>query len=449
MKKENWMLIVFAFFLVILAIVNNKVIFHDSPEYISIAKNFAGIHNVDLFSTHSLLYPLMISPFLKLWPSLIMLKLINCVWVFLIGLVFLLWLKDKRAFIIFAFSPLVWRVSLEITPILPASFFFFLAYLFLKKEEIKYNFLYSGFFLGLSYAVYDPMIFVAAVFMLIYFWDKKFIAVITYLMFVLLGVMPRLILDYYLFHMPLYSIIRFFGTNTIISLGLYPGTTNIQLLSSFANQWMALLIVIAISPFLYKLHKLNFKENYREILFLTIAGLLLLVRCAMLKYFLLIAPIAIILLSKVISDKEIKWHALLSMIIIVALSWGFIFVNEERQIAKDLIQINADYQNLSYIVAGPYEAIELGSLYWGEKPYMAWYEDFMASKENRTALRGYRFAFDSKIKLRDTLVFSANFERNDNKTYKNYVIASIANLSNVSGFSQQKCYAVLCIYKYS
>ena len=127
MRKEYYWIGVFFAVLGIFAFLSTRMIFHDVPEYITIAKNFAGVNNIDLFSTHSLFYPLMISPFLKMWLSLIMIKLVNVFWLFLIALVLLFWLKDKRAFIIFAFSPLVWHLSVQTTPVLPASFFFLIS----------------------------------------------------------------------------------------------------------------------------------------------------------------------------------------------------------------------------------------------------------------------------------------------------------------------------------
>lgn len=431
--------IVFSLLLISAAIAGKKIVFHDSGEYITIAKNFAGINNVDLFSTHSLLYPLIISPFLKIWPSLTMLKLTNCMWLFLIGLVLFQFLKDKRAFIIFAFSPLVWHISIQTTPILPASLFFLLAYVFLKKEGLKYNLFYSGFFLGLSYACYDPVLFVAAVFLLVYFWDKKVYSAFMYLIAVGVGVLPRLILDYWLFDMPFYSMIRFFGTNMIVSMGLYPGISNTLIFSNLS----ALFIVIIISPFLYKLYRLNFQEHGRDLIFLAIAGILLLVRTAGFKYFLIIAPIAIILLGKILTDKEIKWHCIFSIVLIVIVTQGHFSYDYEKALQNDLKNITSEFPNIDYIVSAT-EATTLATFLWQDKPYIAWYADFNTLKNNQTSLRGYRFAFDSKIKLRDRLVISASFERFENKTYENYIIVSN---KNITGYTQDKCYSFLCTYK--
>lgn len=439
--KKHFIWLTFALFLILFAIFGNKILIHDSAEYITIAKNFAGINNVDIFTAHSLLYPLIISPFVKIWPSMITIKMINCFWLLLIGLVFLFGLKDKRAFIIFAFSPLVWAVSIETTPVLPTTFFFFLGWLFFKNENIKYNYLWAGILIGLSCAVYDVLLLVTLIFLLVYFIDRKLSSFITFLTFVFIGFLPRLILDMWIFHMPFYSLIRFFGANLIVSIGLNPGTTNTQL---FSNLY-ALIIIIAVSPLLFKLYRFNFKDNKKDLAFLLISAVLLLVRAAMLKYFLILAPIAILFLAKTLSDKEIKWHCILSIAIIVFLTAGYFTYTADKQIEKDLNNIIKDYSNVSQIIAGPYEANGFASFIWTSAPRIYWYEDFQASLKNQTSMKSYNFKFNSKIPLREDISFSASFNRPENRTYENYIIVTEKN-TNMSNFNLEKCYETLCVY---
>jgi hypothetical protein len=442
MKLKKYIpLILIALILILFALFSQKIGFHDSSEYITFAKNFAGIKNVDLFNTHSIVYPALISVFLKIWPSATMLKLVNVGWIFLISLVLFFWLKDKRAFLLFAFSPLTWFVSIQTTPVLPASFFFLVAYLFLKKEHIRYRLFYSGFFLGLAYAFYDPMIFLIAIFVLTYFWDKKFYLVFSYLIFLFIGVLPRLILDYAVFNMPFYSIIRFFGTNMIISLGLYEGASTLHIL----NNLSALLIIFIISPFLFRLYKLKFAENKKDVVFLAISGILLLVRTAGFKYFLLIAPILLIYLAKVLSKREIKWHCIISIFIIIWLAAGFFTYTHEIDIQKDLAEITSEFEEIDYLVTGTYEAGYLASLSWEKEPYFAWYEDFKAKADNQTHLTGYDFGFDSDLALRDQLIISANFKRTNNRTYENSIFVSQRGM--IPELTKDKCYTVLCTYK--
>ena len=149
--KKSWIFI-FAIALILFSVFSTKISFHDSHEFISIAKYFAGVENIDLFIGHSILYPFIMSFFIKFWPSFTMIKLINSLWIFLIGLSLLFHFKNKKAFILFAFSPLTWFISIQTTPVLPASFFFLLSYLFFLKKHKKHNILFSGLFLGISIA---------------------------------------------------------------------------------------------------------------------------------------------------------------------------------------------------------------------------------------------------------------------------------------------------------
>jgi len=161
-KKNLILLVVFGIILIFLAVFTQKIGFPlDSYEYVTVAKTFAGVNNFNMFSGHSMLYPFIISIFLRIWPSLIMIRLVNALWIFLIAWVLLVWLKNKKAFVLFAFSPLAIFLSVQTTPALPASFFLLISYIYYSKNKIKFNELYSGIFLGLSIAVYTPMLLIA------------------------------------------------------------------------------------------------------------------------------------------------------------------------------------------------------------------------------------------------------------------------------------------------
>jgi len=441
MEKNNyWMLLVFALVLIIFALFSTKVGFHDSAEYISIAKNFAGIKNIDLFTGHSLFYPFIISLFLKIWPSLIMIKLVNVLWLFLIGIVLLAWLKNKKAFIIFAFSPLIWHVSIQTTPILPAAFFFLLAYIFLKKENLKYNLFYSGLCLGLSFAFHTAIILFIFLIILIYFWHKKFWEVFIYLIAIGIGFLPRMIVDYSLFKMPFYSIIRYFGMN------LTPPSA-----SSITGILKIFLILILISPFLFKLYKLNFKFYKKEIIFLILAGIVtifIFVVGQEFKYFLIISMILFFLLAKVLTKRDMKWNAIISIIIIIIFAWGYFPISEDVLIQKDLKKIAQDFE-VDYIIGKDFESLGYAVFLWENKPYFVWYQDFLASLENETTIRKYDFGFDSKINLKSRLKISVSFDRFEDKNYNNYILVTKKgrDFEELGEINLIKCYEVLCVYK--
>jgi len=441
MKRKDYLIIaVFALALILFAIFSSKISFHDSGEYITIAKNLAGIDNVQIFSAHSLLYPAFMALFLKIWPSLVMVKLVNCLWIFLIGLV-LLWKKNKTAFILFALSPLTWFVSIQTTPVLPAAFFMLLAYLFLKEDKIKSNLAYSGLFLGLSAAVYDPMFLVAFFFILIYFWNRKFKDSVLYSIAILAGFLPRLILDAYLFGNPFYSLIKYIGANALITFGFRQGTGNLQFLNTGL---VVLLVFVAISPLLFKIYSAKLKDSRKDLLFLGIVFLIFLIRGALLKYFIIISPIILLILAKIFTKKDVKWHCILSIPIIIGLTYGC-FASDELIIQKDLNNIINDYKT-DYIIAEPYQALYIAEFLWQNKPEIVWFEDFNASINNQSEFREYDFNMaKSKLRLKENLVFSARFERFENRTYDNYILVAKKD-AEYGGFELDRCYSALCVY---
>jgi len=433
------LLIIFGLFLILFVVFSTKISFHDTAEYITVAKYLGGTNNFDIFTSHSIIYPFIISLFLKIWPNFIIIRLVNVLWLFLIGVI-LLYL-NKKSFIIFAFSPLTWIISIQTTPILPASFLFLLSFVFYKKNKL----ILSGIFLGLSFATYTPLVLVALFFILIYFWDRKFKDFVIYLIAFLIGFLPRMIIDYYYFKMPFYTLLRFFGTNFIIALGLHPTTKNFEMISNLE----VLLIFITISPLLFRLYKLNFKKYKREVLFLMILFFIILLRAALLKYFLIISPIIILFLVKVFDKKDIKWHCILSVIIICVLTWNYFLFNEDRLIKEDLQNIIKDYDT-NYIVTGPFEAPTLAQFIWEDKPYFIWWDVYNAELNNQTKLRGYNFEFQSKIPLKDKLEISADFNIQKNKDYDSFIMVTKKNdqeFSELKYYKLIKCYQLLCVYE--
>ncbi len=446
-KKQIYWIILLAIALIFFAMFSTKIGFHDSFEYVNMAKSISGVQNINIFVGHSLVYPLIISPFLKIFPSLFVIKLINTLWIFLIALTLLLWLKNEKAFILFAFSPLTWYVSIQTTPILPASFFFLLSFLFFYKNDLKHNKIYSGVLLGFCCAIYTPMIVIGGLFLTINFWSRKFSGLVIYFISLGIGFSPRLILDYYLFGMPFYSLIKYFGANLIVSLGLHSSTKNLQFLQHFE----VFLILVAISPFLYKLYKINFNKNKKIILFLLFSFLVFFVRAANIKYFFIISPLIIILLSNFITEKNLKVHCLISIGIIVLLTFTFFGVNElnnDKLIQKDIKNIMNDF-NSEYILGGPFESLDFATFSWEERPYFIWWQDYLASLEGKENLREYNFKFNSKIPLNEMLQFSVLFDRFENKTYENFILVTQKTqeeFPELKNFKLKKCYETLCVY---
>ena len=156
-------------------------------------------------------------------------------------------------------------------------------------------------------------------------------------------------------------------------------------------------------------------------------------------------PILLIFLGSVLTKREIRWNYIISVFIIIFLTWNYVLDFGEQEIQKDFEDIIAESGDVDYIITGVYEANELASLSWDDEPYFAWYEDYKALEENRSSLRGYDFGFNSRLILRDQFVISADFKRINNRTYENSVFAS--RRGEIPGLEEDKCYRVLCTYK--
>lgn len=437
--KEKLFLISFILILGLFCFSATRVTFHDDSEYISLSKAMVGINNINVYTTHSPLYPFVISLFLRIVKNLFIIRLINCIWLVLIAVFLLLGFEDKKGFLLFLFSPLVYYLSIQISPILPASFFLLLAYFFLKKEEIKYSKFYSAISLGLACAFYDVMILVSFLFIVIYFFKEKLSNVFLYLGGLVIGMFPRFLLDYIYFNFPGYSFFKFIGVNIIISLGMS------STVKSIAFPWIELFLsFFVISPFLFMLYKSDFKENKQDFIFLILTFLILFVRGFKIKYLIIISPILLVYLGKALNKKQIKLHCLISLIIVGIITFGFFGINQDYLVKKDINKITQEFPNQNFI-AGPYEASYLSIFLWESYPKIYWLEEYNSQEgKNKTPLKSYNFFFDqSKINLRDYVKISINFYPNNQEMYADRLISKNKTLTQ---FDLEKCYEKLCVY---
>lgn len=442
-KKEIRRIFLFGAILIFFALFSTKLRFHDAYEYINIAKNFAGIENIDLFSAHSLFYPLIISFFLKVWPTETMMKIVNVSWIFLMGIVLLLWTKNKKAFILFAFSPLVWFMSIQTTPVLPASFFLLLSFLFFHRNDIRFNLAYSGIFLGFSCALYTPMLLVSSIFILIYFWGESFKDFILFLFSLGIGFLPRMIQDYYLFKMPIYSVVRYIGANFIIAIGGNSETANFNLLGNLE----ILSVLFLISPLLFLIYRVDFIKHRKHLIFVGLISLIFFFRVQQIKYFLILTPIIMIILSRYLSEKEVEMHAIISIFLTLFLTVNFFFVSEDVLIRGELSTIEEEYEKQCFI-AGKHDANALAAIYWEETPRFIWWQDYIGSIENKTTLKTYALGIEPRIPLRTQLEIVGNFNRGSDKTYKDCILVLRRGVElDSTNFELSRCYQQLCVYE--
>jgi len=462
-SKKIYVLLFLAYILVLIMFVtfSYKLIFHDTWEYISLAKTFAGFDNSSAFSVHSLVYPFFISFFVKIFPSILTMKLVNISWLILIGLLLYIFDFKKYAFVIWIFSPITWVSSVVISPFLPAAFFFLVAYLSIQKWlENKKNsyFIISALALGLSAAFSDVSMILVLFFVVSFFYDKKFKKVIIYSLLVLLSFSVRLILDASLFSLavnsklipfPIYSITRFLGARLIIQLGLHPviGTTKLDF-ASFGF-WSFLIVI---SPLLFYLCKINYQKHKKAIFFLTLSTVLFLFQGGSHLYFIILAPVAVLLLSETFRRKELILHIVLSSIIIIFMVYPYFVVDkqelEKRNLIIDDIQMIKKDFSFDTVVFYP---DTLADFYMWDKdlPYFVSPEEYGRIINGNAYYSQYTFETRSKIDMQKTLEFKAGLkaEAKEGIDYRNLPWLLEKGEKPPEGYKLTKCYQLLCVYQ--
>lgn len=464
LSKNKYLFIFFIYATVLILFVTfpYKLLFHDTWEYISLAKKFAGYFNTNAFSVHSLVYPFFLSFFVKVFPSILTLRLVNISWLFLIGALLYYSELRKQAFLIWIFSPITWILGLQISPFLPASFFLLVVFLSIRKwQENKKSvyFITSALSLGLSAAFYDFALVLVVFFVLVFFYNKQLKETIFYCLIVFVSFSTRLLLDGALFSLaikdklipfPFYSLVRFWGATAIIQLGLHPAIPISKL--SFSNPYL-LSIFFIISPLLFYLYKINYQKNKQTIIFLLISIIFIfLSKGGEYFYYLPLAPIVIILLSQVFKKRELILHILISSFIILIMTYPY-FIPDKQEIEKrnliinDIKAINKDFSFDSVI----FDTETLATFYMWDKtlPYFISDNDYNRILQDNKYYTYYVFETKSKIDTDAVLEFQAGMKINIKKdiNYQNLPYLLEKGKTPPEGYKLTKCYSLLCVYQ--
>lgn len=460
-NKDILLFLIYIMVLVFFAAFSYQIIFHDTWEYIPVAKKLAGFWNFSAFAVHSLVYPFFISFFIRFFPSIFVVKLVNISWIILTGLLLYISGSKKISFLMWIFSPITWITSIVISPFLPASFFLLVAYLSIKKwQENKRNlhFIISALALGLSAAFCDLCVILIAFFILSFFYDKKLKKVIFYSSFTFISFSTRLILDASLFSLaindklipfPIYSLIRWFGARLIIQLGLHPEITTTKLFFTNLEFWSFLILI---SPLLFYLYRINYQKNKNIILFLILSTGLFLFQGGSHLYFIILAPLTIILLSKTFRKKELFLHIILSSLIIIIMTYPY-FIHDKQEIEKrklvidDLKTINKDF---SFDTAVFYTSTLANFYLWDKSlPYFISIEDYNKILQKDDYYTHYTFEVKPKIDTQKILELKAGLKTHikEDIDYENLPLLLEKEEIPPEGYKLTKCYTILCVYE--
>jgi len=362
-----------------------------------------------------------------------------------------------------------------INPIQIASLFFLWGYYFLKKynseEKIKYL-IYSGLFFGLAWVFWDTSLHFGILITLCFFWNKKFSHLLLFLIFVFLGLLPRLILDQFLFNFPFYTVIKSFTGGFVNSL--WPGTLGSGHSAKTFISIFSTVIMLPLFSYILFIPK-NFVEDKKTNIFLILAFILILSNPQP-RYMLFLVPILILNLSKKITLKQLKISICVSMIIILlvvfpylvqikystnspeltamASNFGDITFNKEsiEEIwIVDLNKISEEFPKEIFLV-GPLsdDYSILARNYWGEniKEFVS-IQDYNLWVEDETTLFEKEFRPISNIDNRREIWIRGGIDAKINSSeFKkiNYLI-SLDKRFSLNGFELIREYDSLYLYK--
>lgn len=438
--KKNWVILTLLTLLVSITLLTTYEGSTDVGDYSDVAKYFSGSLNSDIRSSHSYLYGFLVSPLISLFNNFIVLKILSLIFLLLLVCsVYLISGKNKKAFWLILLSPIIWYMAPWINSIQLSSLLFLWAYFFIKKydksEKIRFLIL-SGILIGLSLGFWDGLLFIAIIFTISFLYNKKFYHLFLFSIFLLIGLLPKLILDNSLFNFAFIGILRYLSgmITAIFFQGIY---NHMGSLTSFVA-YLAILIFLPL--FSYKLFsKENWKVNKKIITFISLCTLLIL-KSSQLRYLLLLIPIIIIELVPRLTEKQFKKQIIIFSIIslLVVIPYviqinnstnieefsSFLFnlnnieisENQNLLIQNDIRKITEEFPKEIFIVGNKNDDFQkLAHLYWGNnvKEFVS-IEDYNLFLTNKTILFEKIFMPTPNIQERRQIWISGGISKNEN-----------------------------------
>lgn len=449
-KKVLFAVLVFAIALLVFNIYTTKVMFTDVAQYLNVAKEFANIAVSKVRNTPGYAYGFILGKVLEFSPNLLTAKLFNASWLILDGILLYLITRKPASLLFWIFSPLVWYMGSWISPLIPVSFLFLFAYYNIKKFEKTNKKRYlalSGLALGLSATLWWAAVYLSVFFALSFLSMRKLIITIFFSICFALTFSLRILLDYSLFKMPFYSILKGLGSNIAYGIGTAGAE---KTLTSTIGQLALLLIII--SPVLYRFYRVNPIEYSKEYLFLFLTSALFIANLQ-LRYFIVIAPIIFLIFSEFATSRDIKLHILVSLVIIFFLTGSYFGPTEDFTIKQDLEKLTADFPNERFIV-GTENVSEgyadlLSTLYWGDKvKEFIEYTEYKLSLKNESVFRSYSLSSEPKINDLRKIDLTLRYLRTDDRNYKDVkLLVIVGKQEPPKGFRLAKEYEILRVFQ--
>ncbi len=480
-KKQIYLILAIALILIIVTFATKFYGQADTFDYQDSAKFFAGEYPAKIRLSHSYLYGLMHAPMVGLTNSFFIFKITSLISLFLIVYsVYLITGKNKRAPWLMLLSPIVWYMAPWASPIQLASLCFLWGYHFTRKygkdKSIKSLF-YAGMLIGLSWAFWDGALFFIPLFLISFFYNEKLIHSIYFVIFIIVGSLPRVILDTILFGFPFFTPLR----HIMASLAL-------TFLGGFYSQgglWgivstIFILLFLPLFAYLIFIKRDFFKENRKPAIFILLSILLLIIN-SQIRFILLMAPIIIVVLASKLTDKQFNIQLIFSVILILLVLNPYVlqthwdlgidekgielssFITNAKDINltdnfrkeiinEDLSRIASEFPDEIFIVGNlPDDYRILANFYTGDKiKEFVSIEDYNLSFSQEPIISKKELCSRVKINERRDVCFAVWIRKafNDDTDYSSikYAISLEENL-DVEGFDLKKKYETLTLWE--
>ncbi|MFH1431155.1 MAG: hypothetical protein ABIG37_01665 [Nanoarchaeota archaeon] len=478
--EKNWIIISLVIALLFLLCILTKFYgVSDVGDYSDIAKFFAGKYSAKLRTSHPISYGLMHTPFLKIMDSFIFLKLSSVLWLSLIIIsVYYISNKNKKTLLLILTTPVIWYMSPYISPIPLTCFLFLWSYYFIKKydekQELK-HLLYSGLLIGVAWIFWEAVTYFAFALVITFLLNKKLSHSIYFVLALLVGVFPKLLIDYIFFGFPFYSILKHFFSVIAFSFygSIYGQTENRSLLALLPT----LLIIPIYTLILFT--KRNFKKYKKQIFFILFSLFMIWLAGSQIRYVFMLIPIIILLLGEILTEKQFKIQLIIFIVLTLlianlyliqakyetnskdfsqfVINLGSLELNSsfyESTLNEDIIAIAKDYPAQIFIVGNsPDDYQTLAHVYWEKN-----IKEFVSIQDYRLFLQDSSLIFkkticsNSKIQNRREICISAYLERlsdnKDNTDYSSikYAISLQDNL-DLDNFKLIKKYHILSLFE--
>lgn len=464
-------------FISVITVPHNILDVTDLNDYSDTAKFFAGEYRAKHRNTHSIFYGFMLSPYVKLTKSFFLLKLSSVFWLTLIILsIYYISGWNRKILLLFIASPLVWYLSPWLSPVPASAFIFLWAYHFISCFESTgrtKHIIYAGVLVGFASAFWDPSLYIGLFFLVSFLYDKKFYYVWVFLISFLIGLLPKLILDYAVFGFPFYGILKFLGA--LIAFGFFGGAYSQGYSSPGFLNFLESLIFLPI--LIYKLYKRQFLKIYKKAtIFITLSLIFILLNPQPRPLF-VILPIILLLIGKQITTKQFRMQITIFIVLSILVVIPYLIQSNyetnlirftlnpnayknfyitsditDKNLINDLHEIESEYPNNLFLVGNDKDHYrKLAHLYFGSniKEFVS-IEDYMLYINNKTTIASKKFSSNANSNFRREIWIEVGLgkNRNDNTDYAAIEYAIIfGNQTNIPDFELIKSYRRLSLFK--